>query len=115
MMPEHNVYLTSVYSVQCAQRCQQASCNQYGMSTCDSVARHFVTCTSASFQCYDVQAIFSDAVDTDRAARDLQRVMKRRQLAPQEALFTAGSPSEVPLRSLLHLTTVAQITAGPYD
>ena len=42
-----------------------------------------------------MQALFSDAVDTDRAARDLQRIMKRRQLAPHEPLFTAGSASEV--------------------
>ena len=41
------------------------------------------------------QALFSDAVDADRAARDLQRVMKKRQLAPSEPLFEAGSPSEV--------------------
>lgn len=53
------------------------------------VARH------ATFMPVFAQALFSDAVDADRAARDLQRIMKKRQLAPQEPLFTAGSPSEV--------------------
>jgi len=40
------------------------------------------------------QALYHDKVDADRAARDLQRVMKKRTLQPGEVLFSAGDPSD---------------------
>ena len=41
-----------------------------------------------------MQALFSEAVDAERAARDLQRVMKHRELPPRQQLFAAGDPSD---------------------
>ena len=69
-----------------------------------SFSSHLIGC------CTIAQALFSDAVDTDRAARDLQRIMKRRQLAPHEPLFTAGSASEVLVRMALHLCSTKHHT-----